>query len=807
MRFSSSKSRFSKPAWVKITAVLFSVVFLLTALNTATLVLANPDDDGKFTIAIIPDTQWETSDSEKIIGQWFKNRTEWLADNKDDLDLRFVLHTGDVVNWPRFDANQLPIASEAMAVLDNAGVRSQLALGNHDTHATKVGGSAVDGESAHDNIRITTLFNAAFPVTRFPGMVTREPNKVENAYQTFEACGLKWLVLALELWPRTAVINWAKTVVSSYPDHNVIIHTHAYLGGGTDIQQDNGGYGDNSPQFLFDNLIKQYPNIKFVFCGHTGSAAQRVDTGVHGNKIVTVRGCFHNSNDTNPVQLMEIDVNNNKAATRFYSPRNNNNMSSYGWTFDDLSFLLPSKTTPKITRAVSITNSARVGIKDGVPVSTTFNAAEDQIGRNANDSSTYAKLYYKTDLSDITEPVISAKLKFYAKCYVGNTLSVYAVEDNWDDTISFNNQPRIGSKVGQTNLQANFNGEYPYVDREIDISKYVRELQENNDNLFNVMLDFVHSSTSNDTRFVVKGTSHDAGPYLEIITGSGAPVFSKIAGVPTDIPLTSVGVVDKNNPDINAYEPRGGTWPDQIGTGTVSGVEQDKRVFYKGGLSSVLDKEIIAAQLVIMERRMQGVVQLRAFKATSDWDMSTISYNNQPTYDPTPIGVAPSSSYEGSATIKEIDITDYIKSLSPGNSTANIMLMASNSTARADMSHIYTIISNYPPTIRVFIGSEVETNSLSNEKIVGTWMAKGGTEQAPLTVTPILVLYKGDVVKKVAIGEQKSIVGSGLVKAEIDLTGITIDSDHILKMFIWGDTQTLNPMLSEPGTLEPIVST
>jgi len=192
---------------------------------------------------------------------------------KNSLDLRFVIHTGDVVNWPAYDPAQLPIASEAMAVLDNAGIPSQLSIGNHDT----------------------------------------------------------------------AAVNWAKGVVESHPDYNVIIHTHSYLTSTGGIYQSNGGYGSNSPQYVYDNLVKLYPNIKFVFCGHTGIAAKREDIGVHGNKIVSINGTFH-SNTNNPVQLLEIDVNNGTASTKFYVPLDGYEWTQYRWTFSGLNFVSPSST-------------------------------------------------------------------------------------------------------------------------------------------------------------------------------------------------------------------------------------------------------------------------------------------------------------------------------------------------------------------------------------------------------------------------------------------------------------------------------
>ena len=92
---------------------------------------------------------------------------------------------------------------------------------------------------------------------------------------------------------------------------------------------------------------------------------------------------------------MEIDVNTGTASTRFYGPLNGNQFTQYRWTFTDLNFVEPSN-----IEIVKITESARVGIKDGVGT-TAFNQIEDQIEEEKVNEETYAKLYYKADLGNI----------------------------------------------------------------------------------------------------------------------------------------------------------------------------------------------------------------------------------------------------------------------------------------------------------------------------------------------------------------------------------------------------------------------
>jgi len=340
--------------------------FLTAGLLTGLLPLAAfgaipsaADADGRFSIAIYPDTQTEVFD--EIPAQHavvpttrFRNRSQWIVDNKDNFDLRFMLHTGDVVSWEDDESLQHNVASNGLEPL-NGVIPYALALGNHDTHAaSSAGGSARDVSQVKTYVRITTVFNTFFPVSRFPGVITYEPGKIDNAYQTFRACGTKWLVLTFELWARKGAIDWAEEVIASHPDYNIIIGTHSYLTNKGEIAQGKG-YGEQAPQYLYDNLVKKYANIKMVFCGHTGLIADRTDTGENGNKIVSTVAAIHDKK-TNPVQIMEIDVNAGTLYRRFFAPFDDFSTGSewldHRKTITGMEFVRPVSEKPELSDAI-----------------------------------------------------------------------------------------------------------------------------------------------------------------------------------------------------------------------------------------------------------------------------------------------------------------------------------------------------------------------------------------------------------------------------------------------------------------------
>lgn len=267
----------------------------------------DPDADGVFTIAVLPDVQGEVL---KPSTTRLDQRNAWLVAHKgpEDLDLRAVLQVGDLTDWDTPDHQQYVTAQRGMSVLDGGGIPWVGAIGNHDSQATGVGGSARPGIDTNAALRDTTGYNRFFPPSTFDLLGGAEtPGKEDNSYHTFSAGGANWMVISLELWPRTDKVAWAKRVISDHPQHNVILLTHHYLDPSGSIPSSNGGYGDNSPRYMYDQLVAPNPNVKMVFSGHTGLDQARTDSP-GGHKVVSMAQNHDNTTDT-LTRLVTIDVN------------------------------------------------------------------------------------------------------------------------------------------------------------------------------------------------------------------------------------------------------------------------------------------------------------------------------------------------------------------------------------------------------------------------------------------------------------------------------------------------------------------
>jgi hypothetical protein len=303
--------------------------------TTAPIPATDPSTSTTFSFAVMPDTQQEVLNPSDTR---FVNRTQWLVKQKTALNLKFVTHTGDVHNWDTADHSQYAASSKAMKVLEDANIPYSLAIGNHDSEATGVGGGAAPGGNTRVKARDTSTFNSYYNASRYGGVSGAfEKDKVDNIYSLYNAGGKKFMVMPLEMWPRASVVNWAKTVIASHPDYNVIISTHDYLSG-TGALETVAPYGDTTAAALFKNLVSQYSNIKMVVSGHTGFAASRVDTGVHGNKIYDFMTTIH-STTTNPTRMFTIDTKAGTIKTWIYCPSKNLTYTQYSQTINNVAFV------------------------------------------------------------------------------------------------------------------------------------------------------------------------------------------------------------------------------------------------------------------------------------------------------------------------------------------------------------------------------------------------------------------------------------------------------------------------------------
>lgn len=272
--------------------------------------LDNPHD---WTVIVIPDTQGysKNSQSQPICDLMMA----WVAAHIDSLNVKMVLHTGDLVehdtralvkgySGDQTAAQQWAFIARSFGKLDGR-VPYLTAAGNHDyTYDYQTGGK-------------TTHFSQYFTADKNPlnarllcQVMTDEkgePSLDNAAYEWTSPAGRPYLFMTLEYGPRDTVVNWAKRIVAMprYRDHRVVLLTHAYLddksqrlneavsmsayqpvvSDGEALRTRPVLKDANNGEELFKKLVYPSTNIELVVCGHIAGFGFRQDKNAAGRTV------------------------------------------------------------------------------------------------------------------------------------------------------------------------------------------------------------------------------------------------------------------------------------------------------------------------------------------------------------------------------------------------------------------------------------------------------------------------------------------------------------------------------------------
>jgi hypothetical protein len=249
---------------------------------------------GTFSIVAIPDTQYYGGSDVSFV---YADQMNWIKNNAAAYNIKLVLGLGDIVDngggtgcttaLPNEPSTALwQNASNAVGILDSANIPYMMTIGNHDY-------------DCHNDIpepRTAANFNQYFGPSRYANKSWftagqhgwYETGSNENFYNTFVINGRDFLVLSLEFFPRTVVLNWANTVVSAFPNHEVIVIMHAFLnydtsGSPGSASRLGNGMSDSAATYypgfatsgianngsdMWTKFVSLHPNIRTVLSGH-----------------------------------------------------------------------------------------------------------------------------------------------------------------------------------------------------------------------------------------------------------------------------------------------------------------------------------------------------------------------------------------------------------------------------------------------------------------------------------------------------------------------------------------------------------
>ena len=194
--------------------------------------------------------------------------TAWIADNIDNLHIKAVLCTGDLVEQNENIVRNRKMLNQTSREMWEAVSNSFKRLDDKVPYIISTGNHEYGYQRAENGM---THFPEYFPFER------------NDAWR--------------DICVSAEVLDWAKKLIAEpkYKEHKVIFMTHSFLRERTAERTDNESYTitpRNWGKAVWEKLVKPSSNIFLVICGHTGkpgdfedSVAYRVDKNDSGKEV------------------------------------------------------------------------------------------------------------------------------------------------------------------------------------------------------------------------------------------------------------------------------------------------------------------------------------------------------------------------------------------------------------------------------------------------------------------------------------------------------------------------------------------
>lgn len=288
----------------RIKTILFCTIVLLCHLQLFSQTKPEPpklSGNGSYTWILLPDIQtYQKFGRNQAL---FQLMTDWIVDQREQMNIQLVLCTGDLVeqnnlllpdgiNGDQTSVRQWEAVRAGFTKLNNK-IPYILCTGNHDYGV----------KSAENRY---SQFNSYFPPQGNPltqsllvEMATNAQGvkTLENAcYQWKSPAGQSFLIFSLEFAPSAEILRWAKELASrpEYKDHKGVLLTHSYENSkGERTYTEHYPIADpNYGKQIWESFVQPSANMQFVFCGHIadtesheGQVCYRVDKNQAGINV------------------------------------------------------------------------------------------------------------------------------------------------------------------------------------------------------------------------------------------------------------------------------------------------------------------------------------------------------------------------------------------------------------------------------------------------------------------------------------------------------------------------------------------
>ncbi|WP_438347453.1 S-layer homology domain-containing protein [Paenibacillus sp. FA6] len=276
----------------------------IQAATTATTNKPTPEtqDEYDFSFVWMSDTQYYSQSYPKI----YQNIVSWIADQKEKMNIKYVIHTGDVVD-KSYQEYQWIEADKNMKVLEDAQIPYGVLAGNHDV-----------GHQDNDY----TKFQEYFGEERFKNNSTFAGSYENNRghYDLVSSNGNDFIIVYMGWGLGDKEIDWMNEIVAKYPERKAILSLHEYML----VSNNRAPIADK----IFEKVVKPNKNVFATLSGHYHDAQLKVDElddngdGVADRKVFQMLADYQGAAEggLGYIRLMQFDMKNNKLHMKTYSP-------------------------------------------------------------------------------------------------------------------------------------------------------------------------------------------------------------------------------------------------------------------------------------------------------------------------------------------------------------------------------------------------------------------------------------------------------------------------------------------------------
>lgn len=255
-----------------------------------------------YSLIWMSDTQYYSESYPHI----YNKMTEWIAGQKEAMNIKYVFHTGDLVD--DFDQEyQWQNADNSMKTLDKANVPYGVLAGNHDVN-----------HKAEDYTKYGEYFGGnRFATKKYYGSSYKNNR---GHYDLINEKGNDFIMMYMGWGVNDEDIAWMNEILAKYPERKAILNFHEYLlvsGGRSPI-------GNT----IYQKVVVPNKNVIAVLSGHYHDAETLVDEidddkdGTPDRKVYQMLADYQGGPEGGQgfMRLLQVNPVENKIYMKTYSP-------------------------------------------------------------------------------------------------------------------------------------------------------------------------------------------------------------------------------------------------------------------------------------------------------------------------------------------------------------------------------------------------------------------------------------------------------------------------------------------------------